>query len=141
MWQRGFWDIGSRYGLDNLSKFLVLLSLICLTWEYTLVMGIVIGAYGIWRTFSRDVEKRRREEITFENWVRQLANKLKVLYYKSGINRLGQKIRDYSSAIKQRRNYLIIRCPKCSQKLRLPRHKGVLIVTCKNCNFKFKKRT
>lgn len=28
---------------------------------------------------------------------------------------------------------LVIECPKCRQKLRLPRNKGKLKVTCKNC--------
>jgi len=141
MWYRGFWGMNPRYGWDNLSIFLILLGLILLTWEYTFITGILIGGYGLWRVFSKDIEKRRNEQIAFERWVRKLGNRLNVLYYKSGINKLGQKIREFFASIKRRRYYLIIKCPKCSQKLRLPRGKGQLIVTCKNCGFKFKKRT
>ena len=141
MWYRGSWGINQRYGWDSFSKFLILLGLILSTWKYTLVTGMLIGGYGLWRVFSRDIEKRRDEQIAFERWVRKLHNRLEVLYYKSGINKLGQKIRSFFVSIRQRRYYLIIKCPKCSQKLRLPRGKGQLIVTCRSCGFKFKKRT
>jgi len=33
---------------------------------------------------------------------------------------------------------LIIECPTCRQKLRLPRNKGILKVTCKTCQAIFK---
>ncbi|CDI48942.1 Zn-finger containing protein [Clostridium tetani 12124569] len=43
--------------------------------------------------------------------------------------------------IKERREFLILRCPNCSQKLRLPRKKGNILVTCPRCIFKFKSKT
>ena len=41
----------------------------------------------------------------------------------------------------QYRNYKITKCPNCNQKLRLPRGKGKIVVTCKKCLTKFDFRT
>ena len=41
----------------------------------------------------------------------------------------------------QYRNYKITKCPNCKQKLRLPRGKGNIVVTCKKCSTKFDFRT
>jgi len=138
---RGFWGYNSRYGWDRLSIFLLSISVVLLIWKYTFITGLLIGGYAVWRAFSKNIERRREEQTAFDNWMRRLNNRLNVLYHKLKINKLGAKINGFFSSLKQRKYYLIIKCPKCSQKLRLPRHKGQLIVTCKNCNFKFKKRT
>jgi hypothetical protein len=35
-------------------------------------------------------------------------------------------------------NFKIIECPNCRNKLRIPKNKGMLLITCKQCNTKFK---
>lgn len=49
--------------------------------------------------------------------------------------------KNIKAKIKERRKFLILRCPNCSQKLRLPRKKGNILVTCPRCFFKFKSKT
>ena len=36
---------------------------------------------------------------------------------------------------------VIFRCPKCSQKIRIPGGKGLVEITCPKCRTKFRKRT
>ena len=43
--------------------------------------------------------------------------------------------------INQKIKYKIVSCPNCGQKLRLPRRKGKIIVTCKRCHNEFNLRT
>lgn len=38
-------------------------------------------------------------------------------------------------------DYLVINCPKCPSRLRLPKGKGNITVTCPNCSNEFKTRT
>lgn len=54
------------------------------------------------------------------------------------LDALGKSIK---AKIKERREFLIFRCPNCSQKLRLPKKKGNILVTCPRCLFKFKSKT
>ncbi len=41
----------------------------------------------------------------------------------------------------EKKNYKIVKCPKCGQKLRLPRGKGKITVTCKRCFYEFKMKS
>lgn len=38
-------------------------------------------------------------------------------------------------------DYLVIDCPKCTTRLRLPKGKGKLTITCPNCKNEFKSKT
>jgi glutaredoxin 3 len=38
-------------------------------------------------------------------------------------------------------DYTVINCPKCPSRLRLPKGKGKITVTCPNCNAEFKAKT
>ena len=51
------------------------------------------------------------------------------------------KMADKMGYINQKRQYKIVKCPNCGQKLRLPRGQKKTIVTCKMCRFEFKERT
>ena len=39
--------------------------------------------------------------------------------------------------IQYKKQYKILKCPKCKQKLRVPRGKGKITVTCKRCSHEF----
>lgn len=113
------------YGWDKLSYFLAVLGAVLLIFKYSLIIGLLLIGYSVWRVFSRDFDSRRREGIAFELFLQRIKNK-------------------YNSFIKKNKrdkNYVVVKCPKCSQKLRLPRKKGNIVVTCKSCRFEFKMRT
>ena len=39
------------------------------------------------------------------------------------------------------RDYKIFQCPKCGQKLRVPRHKGKIAIHCRKCGEEFIRKT
>jgi hypothetical protein len=88
-------------------------------------IGVLMLAYWLFRTFSRNVAKRQAENTRF-------------LYFR-------QKIRRKTESAKQqwrdRKTYRYFNCPKCKQRMRAPRHKGKIRVTCRNCGNIFETKT
>ena len=120
-----------RYGVDSLSRFLsiVLLAIIILGMfiriplSGTITLVILVILY--WRMFSRNIPKRYEENQKFL----QIRDKL-----------LG-RFSDFGSNMSQFKDYHIYRCPQCSQKIRIPRGKGHIMVKCPRCGFEFHKKS
>ena len=120
------------YGWDTFSKVLLLIGILFLPYKYTFLAGIAVMIFAFVRTLSKNFEKRYREEAAFENWMRSIQYKFQNMKAK-------HQSKVYER--RQKKNFVIVTCPECSQKLRLPRHKGNIIVTCKKCSHQFKART
>ena len=56
----------------------------------------------------------------------------------AGIRRLFSKEK---YMMKQRKDYRIFTCPGCKQKIRIPKGKGKIEITCPKCRTKFIKKT
>lgn len=129
------------YGWDRFSKFIALLSIPFIISRGTKLLGIAIFLYAFWRRMSRNIEKRQREEIAFENWIRNVNYKLSNFGRSDLVFKIKNNIYKISNYIEERKHFIIIKCPNCGQKLRLPRGKGKLLVTCRNCSYKFEKKS
>jgi|AGTN01.2.fsa_nt_gi hypothetical protein len=120
-----------RNGPDQLSLAIVLFSAIVsfvqyfITWPYVWVISAVLFAYAVLRMFSRNIEKRRKENFAFMN----LVNKIKTWYYRT------------KAKFQQRKLYKVFRCPQCSQKLRVPRGKGKVSIKCSKCGNRMMRTT
>lgn len=135
-----FW--GDKYGFDKFSKFLALISVVfLLSRGFSKLIGVGILGYALWRAFSKDKYKRRREELAYEDWMRSLNYRINRLMKGDFASKIKNKFNGLVKGVKERKDFVIVKCPNCSQKLRLPRGKGNLIVTCKKCSHEFKKRT
>jgi hypothetical protein len=88
-----------------------------------LMMAAGYGCYffSIYRMFSRNLYKRQAEESRFVHFWENLKTK-----WRQALNRF-----------KNRKQYKYFRCPCCKTRLRLPRGKGVVTVTCKCCHTSF----
>jgi len=71
--------------------------------------------------FSKNKSKRYKELLAFENFLIKIKQKFNSLIYK----------------LSQYKDIKILTCPSCAQKLRVPRRKGSITVTCKKCGKKF----
>ena len=112
-----------RYGVDSFSKFMlgVALGLVVLdifidsrfltSWFYVLVI------YSYYRMFSKNYQKRYQENMKFL----QIKNKITA------------KFKSEKDLMKQRKTHHIYKCPTCSQKIRIPRGKGRICITCPKC--------
>ena len=126
-----------RNGNDDLSRLftwialaLVILSTILTTASpalssLLLLISLAAVIYSFFRTFSKNVSKRRSENWKYVAWK--------------------QKVKRWFASRKQRlkdmKTYRYFHCPKCSITLRVPRGKGKVQITCKNCGEKFIKKT
>lgn len=129
------------YGWDRFSKFIALMSVPFILSQNTKLLGVVIFLYAFWRRMSKNIEKRQREEIAFENWLRDINYRFSKIGRSNFAFKIRNNINKISSSISERRNFIITKCPNCGQKLRLPRGKGKILVTCKNCSCKFEKKS
>ena len=123
-----------RYGADALSRFLlgVAIALILISmftkgtvhsilyWASLLLIG-----YGYFRMLSRDFNRRYQENAFY------LKKTEKIRFYLSQQKRM----------MAQRKTHHIDKCPGCSQKIRVPRGKGRIEISCPKCRTKFIKRS
>lgn len=135
--------MNGRYGVDILSKVIILVGAMLCLFFYTRPFGLLMIVYAFYRVLSRDILKRQREKVKFDNFLKNMAFKFgnkavnKGVKYKSQ-KPLNQKINDWFS---QKKNYKVVQCSKCHQKLRVPRGKGKIVITCKKCGYEFKAKS
>ena len=120
-----------RYGADELSKFLsgaamvlIILNLLTKSGIFNLLFwGCLI--YSYFRMFSKNYSARYAENQKF------LALKNKWIYHWENQKRMRE----------QKKIYHIYSCPYCKQKIRIPKGKGTIIITCPKCKQEFGKRS
>ena len=120
-----------RYGVDSLSRFLsvILLAVIVIGMFVRIplsgLISLVLLVILYWRMFSRDIPKRYAENQKFL----QLRDKF-----------LGN-FSNFGSNMSQLKDYHIYKCPRCNQKIRIPRGKGHIMVRCPRCGYEFHKKS
>ena len=116
-----------RNGPDQLSLAMMLLALVLsfVPWTYMFILSLALTGAAIWRMFSRNIDKRRKENFM----LMKLVNNIKTWYYKLNARR------------QQNKQYRIFKCPQCGQKLRVPRGKGKVAIKCSKCGNKLIKTT
>lgn len=120
-----------RYGGDQLSIALIVLSmLLALIGNFARLPIIALIGYvplvlAIFRMLSRNSTKRSMENYKFMIIISPLYS----LFIRS-LNRL-----------KDLKYYKYFTCPNCKAKLRVPKGKGKIVITCTRCKTEFKGRT
>ena len=123
--------MAGRYGNDQLNQFIFIVAIISMVLEiitrqslfYTLTLVLLILAYV--RVFSRNINKRYEENMKFLQKKDAILNKFRRQKY-------------YAA---QRRNFHIYTCPQCKQKIRIPKGKGKISITCPKCKTSFIKKS
>lgn len=88
-------------------------------------IALFLFVYWIFRILSRRVAKRQAENTRF-------------LYRKQKLRR---KLDGVKQQRKDRKTFRYFKCPKCGQRMRAPRHKGKIRVTCRACGNVFETKT
>lgn len=120
-----------RYGIDQLSKFLlgtaVVIMLISTFFRNIVfeMLPFLLLVLCYFRIFSRNINQRYNENQKYL----ALRNKL----FGSFIN--------YRARRMQNKNYHIYVCPTCRQKIRIPKGKGKICITCPKCKAEFIRRS
>ena len=149
-----------RYGSDQLSRFTMLLAFAMLILNmifrtktslfYWLVWVFLLLTY--FRMFSRNIQKRYDENTRFL----QLKEKVRGWFggRRGGAGAGGRdSYQNYSqayenarseapkNAMRSDREHRIFRCPNCDQRVRVPRGRGKIEITCPRCGHQFIKRS
>lgn len=123
--------MAGRYGTDALNQFLSIASIVLLllalitrvalfTWA-----GLALLIWCYFRTFSRNISKRTEENYKFYNMKERVQSKLN----------------GWKDMWANRKLYHYYRCPKCRQKLRVPRGRGRIQISCPRCGTQFIKKS
>ncbi len=125
-----------RYGNDQLNLFILFSSLpfgfLSIIFDgyaglaLTLLQFILLGFWAM-RAFSKNVYKRRAENQAFLRF----WNKLKAKF--SGVSGFFSRLKD--------RKHKYFKCPQCKSRLRVPRGRGAITVTCPRCRHRFDKKS
>ena len=119
-----------RYGSDQLSFFLLFVYVVLILLsglphlELLSWVALVVLIWDLYRIFSRRFDRRRAENARF------LAMAGPVIRW--------AKMRHTIHRDKEHRYF---RCPSCGQYLRVPRGKGKITVSCRNCGASFEERS
>ena len=139
---RFFYNI---YGIDLLSLFLLFLSSLLNLSFFTRIFGLLLFVISVFRMFSKNIYKRQSENLIFIAFLNKLLKRFKVQIPTNlppvTFNSLIYSFKIINSKFNEFVNFKITKCPSCGQKLRLPRRKGKIIVTCKRCSNKFDLKT
>lgn len=138
------------YGWDRFSKITLMVGIFLLVTRYSWILGIALIVYSIWKNKLIKVHWRNNKKFVFESTKRSFYHKIdnfnkniKLHNIVKYMELLNTKIKKYKpmEKLKERRKYIITSCPKCAQKLRVPKGKGKIIVTCSKCCSEFRLKT
>ena len=131
-----------RYGTDGLNQFLsiasivmLLISLITRVSLFTYV-GMVLLILCYYRSLSRNISKRTEENYKFYTLKDRITGKANGLK-----DRVDRKFRGLKDQWANRKLYHYYRCPQCRQKLRVPRGRGRIQISCPRCGTQFIKKS
>lgn len=125
-----------RYGMDDFAKaesmcvWVFLILSLLLSWVpylslvlTTLFWALIIHMY--FRVFSKNISKRYTENQKF-------------LYYRSKVANRRERLKKEHA---QKGAYKFYSCPGCKQRVRVPKGRGKICITCPKCKMEFVKRT
>ena len=120
-----------RYGNDVLNTFLlfiIVIGILCNSFFihkaiFTYIIWVILFL-NIWRTYSRNITQRRKENDVFLRYIRPFRR-----YFFLLRRRMQDKDNKY---------YL---CRKCQQMVRVPKGRGKITITCPVCKNKFSKKS
>lgn len=144
-----------RNGADELSFVSIVTSVILsvitmffgrIYWLYLILRLLTVGliVYAFFRMFSRNIERRHAENDRFREFIAKFRSKHQKNQNDSGYSSYGYNY-DYCTKKAQKvkykedkKLYKYFKCPNCGTKLRVPKGKGKLTITCPKCRNAFK---
>lgn len=120
-----------RYGSDKLNNALLVLALACCLLQWitrwsifgAVVMVLLVLCY--FRMFSRNIAARYAENQRFMQWW----------------SPVGQQLRDARARFADRKTHRYFKCPQCKKRLRVPKGRGKINITCPQCRTQFVRKS
>lgn len=141
--------MSGRYGMDEFGRFLNIVIIVMLIISlfgrlfaplgFLWIVAVGLMIYSYFRMFSRNFAARSKENA----WYLRTFKKNSSGSY--GYNGYGQNYTANMTASQKKaldkKTHRIFKCPNCSQKIRVPKHKGRICIKCPNCRIEFIKKT
>ncbi len=122
------WMYG-RYGYDELSKFLSITAIVCIILSLFIPLfnpiALVLLIWSIFRTYSRNIEKRQRERESYLKYT----------------GKIKQSFKRRKNMWRERKTHRYFKCPNCKVFLRVPKGKGQIEIICPKCQNKITRKT
>lgn len=135
-----------RYGVDQLNRFLLVLmaiSIIINTFfvrsKVTFFFTFLLMFISYFRMFSRNIYKRSSENTKYLQLKEKVTSFLRNIFAGNICRANFRQSNTYT--FDEAKMYRIFKCPSCKQKLRVPKGKGKICISCKRCGSSFIKRT
>ena len=122
----------NRYGFDRLSLMLAVFALFFIFSRYLWPLAVLLVALALFRAASKNVARRQMELRKFEIAAARLGGFLDRMF-----RPLVNWIQRRKSMRGQSKIYRYIKCRYCKKKLRVPKNKGKIKVTCPECKNQF----
>ena len=119
-----------RYGGDQLNVFLsVVYFLLLVVFLFTRlvvfdILALAVIALTLFRSFSRNLSRRRAENTRFLQLVRPMVSRCRTLRSRA-----------------KDKEHRYFKCPNCGQQMRVPRGKGRITVHCRSCGATFEEKS
>ncbi len=116
-----------RYGVDEFSRDLLYIALgltilnLFIRNRFLNLLPLLAFIFIYVRMFSKNYKRRYNENRVYTNFKYKMTKPFTKKWRK----------------LKLKRKYKILKCPNCKQKLRVPRGKKEIVVTCAKCKFVF----
>lgn len=123
--------MAGRYGQDELSRALSIAAIIGLllacipSLQFMYAPAIVLWVWSIFRSFSRNLEKRQAERNAYLRFIGRIKSWFSVK----------------KKAWKERKTHRYYHCKQCKTILRVPKGKGKVKINCPNCHSEIIKKT
>jgi DNA-directed RNA polymerase subunit RPC12/RpoP len=120
-----------RYGQDEFYRFLIFAAMVSVVLNLFFrsrilsLLGWILLIYAFFRAFSRNHQARYAENQKY------LQVTAKIRY----------KLEQEKKLRAERKIHHIYTCPKCKQKIRIPKGKGKIMVRCPKCQHEFQRRS
>lgn len=122
------WMYG-RYGYDELSRFLsvaaVVLILFSMVFPPVNAVALALLVWGMFRTYSRNIEKRQREREAYLGFT----------------GKIKQSFKRWKNMWRERKTHRYYKCPSCKVHLRVPKGRGQIEISCPKCHNKIIRKT
>lgn len=110
-----------QFGLALVATYVLMAFIATITRVFVIqYVGFALCVYELYRMFSRNIAARERENNWFLRWARPIYTKIGRF-----ISRVIREFRD--------KEHHYFNCPKCKTRLRVPKNRGTLRVTCPKC--------
>ncbi len=134
--------MSGRHGTDQFSLALFVLYCVLMLFSsifgnrFLFLLSIAALAFCIFRMMSRNQEQRWKENSWFLGWWNPFWHWMRNIHsrFRTEQDYAAMKARDHDV-------YRYFRCPKCRNKLRVPKGKGKIVITCPVCHTDFMRRT